>query len=100
MRADENVQGEWLMRKLVWSAVAAFALLGVAAADAQDTPRKGGIIRMTAPYAASFGKDADFYDFYRAMQSYRQTFAATTSSTNMILSKDNAYLKEFTGRGR
>ena len=51
-------------------------------------------------YAASFGKDADFYDFYRAMQSYRQTFAATTSSTNMILSKDNAYLKEFTGRGR
>src|SRR6185503_1770814 len=25
-------------------------------------------------YAASFGKDPDFYDFYRAMQSYRQTF--------------------------
>ena len=51
-------------------------------------------------YAASFGKDADFYDFYRAMQSYRQTFATTNAPTNMILSKDNAYLKEFTGRGR
>jgi membrane protease subunit HflC len=51
-------------------------------------------------YAASFGKDADFYEFYRAMQSYRQTFTAANAPTNMILSKDNAYLKEFTGRGR
>ena len=51
-------------------------------------------------YAASFGKDADFYEFYRAMQSYRQTFTATNAPTNMILSKDNAYLKEFTGRSR
>jgi peptide/nickel transport system substrate-binding protein len=29
--------------------------LGVAAAQAQETPRRGGTIRMTAPYAASFG---------------------------------------------
>ncbi|TMJ22591.1 MAG: ABC transporter substrate-binding protein, partial [Alphaproteobacteria bacterium] len=42
---------------MVWSAVAAVALLGVAAADAQQaqTPRKGGTIRFTSPYAASFG---------------------------------------------
>src|SRR3546814_954172 len=25
-------------------------------------------------YAESFGKDAEFYSFYRAMQSYRRTF--------------------------
>ncbi|HYZ47290.1 MAG TPA: protease modulator HflC [Sphingomonas sp.] len=50
-------------------------------------------------YAESFGKDADFYEFYRAMQSYRQTFGSA-SQTNVILSPDNAYLKEFTGRGR
>ena len=43
------------MRKLVWLAAAAVAALGAAAAEAQDTPRKGGSIRMTAPYAASFG---------------------------------------------
>jgi peptide/nickel transport system substrate-binding protein len=43
------------MRKLVWLAAAAVAVLGAAAAEAQDTPRKGGSIRMTAPYAASFG---------------------------------------------
>ncbi|HEU5093777.1 MAG TPA: ABC transporter substrate-binding protein [Reyranella sp.] len=43
------------MRRLVWLAAVALAVLSVAAAQAQDTPRRGGTIRMTAPYAASFG---------------------------------------------
>ena len=55
-------------------------------------------------YAASFGKDADFYDFYRAMQSYQTTFIGDgqdkASPTSIVMSPDNAYLKEFAGRGR
>ncbi len=56
-------------------------------------------------YAQSFGKDADFYDFYRAMQSYRRTFGADGSAdgrgaTQIILSPNNSYLREFEGRGR
>jgi len=56
-------------------------------------------------YAESFGKDADFYDFYRAMQSYRHTFGADggadpKGSTSIILSPNNSYLREFEGRGR
>ncbi len=56
-------------------------------------------------YAESFGKDADFYDFYRAMQSYRHTFGADggpapEGSTSIILSPNNSYLREFEGRGR
>jgi membrane protease subunit HflC len=56
-------------------------------------------------YAESFTKDADFYDFYRAMQSYRHTFGADggpapSGSTNIILSPNNSYLREFEGRGR
>jgi peptide/nickel transport system substrate-binding protein len=43
------------MRKLFLYAAATFAVLGAGVAAAQDTPRKGGTIRMTAPYAASFG---------------------------------------------
>jgi len=43
------------MRKLVWLAATALAVIGAATASAQQTPRKGGTIRMTAPYAASFG---------------------------------------------
>lgn len=44
------------MRKLVWLA-AVLAVWGAGVADAQQaqTPRKGGTIRFTSPYAASFG---------------------------------------------
>jgi modulator of FtsH protease HflC len=55
-------------------------------------------------YAASFGKDPDFYDFYRAMQSYRETFIGqpgkAPAPTTIVLSPQNDYLKEFTGRQR
>jgi membrane protease subunit HflC len=56
-------------------------------------------------YAASFGKDPDFYDFYRAMQSYRCTFVGeqgckSAGTTTLVLSPQNDYLKEFTGRSR
>ncbi len=55
-------------------------------------------------YAASFGKDADFYDFYRAMQSYQTTFIGDGENkpapTTVVLSPQNDYLKEFTGRPR
>jgi membrane protease subunit HflC len=55
-------------------------------------------------YAASFGKDPDFYDFYRAMQSYRSTFIGDSKNppapTTIILSPQNDYLKEFAGRPR
>jgi len=53
-------------------------------------------------YSASFGKDPQFYDFYRAMQSYQLTFVGNgqdkPASTTVILSPQNDYLKEFTGR--
>ena len=46
-------------------------------------------------YAISYGKDPDFYDFYRAMQSYRQTFQNGEGQTNMIISPNNDYLRKF-----
>lgn len=51
-------------------------------------------------YAESFGKDANFYDFYRAMQSYDATFAAENgdAASSIILSPDNEYLRQFRGR--
>ncbi|WP_432769125.1 MAG: protease modulator HflC [Sphingopyxis sp.] len=50
-------------------------------------------------YAASFGKDPEFYDFYRAMQSYRQTFLGENNQggTSIILSPENEYLRRFRG---
>jgi modulator of FtsH protease HflC len=65
--------------------------------------KEAQIIRATAEaeaariYAASFNKDPAFYDFYRAMQSYKRTFRenADGSKTNIILSPSNDYLRKF-----
>ncbi len=55
-------------------------------------------------YAVSFGKDPQFYDFWRAMQSYRQTFIGDGQTpkgeTSIILSPENDYLREFRGKSR
>jgi modulator of FtsH protease HflC len=70
--------------------------------------KRAAIIRADADaeaaqtYAAAFGKDPDFYEFYRAMQSYQTTFIgdgnSKTAPTTVILSPQNDYLKEFSGR--
>ena len=53
-------------------------------------------------YAEAYNKDADFYDFYRAMESYRTTFIPDTGrekgKSSIILSPQNDYLREFRGR--
>ena len=49
-------------------------------------------------YAAAYGKDPEFYDFYRAMESYRRTFEQGSGSSTMILSPDSEYLRQFRGQ--
>jgi len=50
-------------------------------------------------YAASFNKDPAFYDFYRAMQSYRTSFIGgpgqVMGETSIVLSPQNGYLRQF-----
>ena len=88
---------------------AAYAQMSTGAeVQAQDTAAQGHrnarLIRAEAEaravqiYAASFTKDPEFYDFYRAMQSYDATFAQKGSRTAIVLSPDNAYLKQFRGK--
>ena len=48
-------------------------------------------------YAEAYGKDPEFYDFYRAMQSYRQTFLNGEGSSAMVLSEDSEYFRQFRG---
>jgi membrane protease subunit HflC len=55
-------------------------------------------------YAESFNRDPEFYDFYRAMQSYRKTFGADgetpAGQTSIILAPNSDYLKQFQGHPR
>lgn len=51
-------------------------------------------------YSDAYGKDPEFYDFYRAMQSYRTTFEAGEGESSFILDSDNEYLRQFRGGNR
>ena len=78
-----------------------------------ETIRAGGrrdaqIIRAEAEaeaaqiYAAAYNQDPGFYDFYRAMESYRRTFGPgregeDVGESAVILSPDNDYLRQFRG---
>lgn len=72
--------------------------------------QKAQIIRAEADakaaeiYAASFGKDPEFYEFYRAMQSYRYTFGTdgTTpaGSSSLIIGTNNDYFRKFKEGGQ
>lgn len=74
-----------------------------------ETIRAGGrrdarIIRAQAEataariYADAYNKDPEFYDFYRAMQSYRSAFETGDGESAIIMSPDNEYLRQFRGR--
>ncbi|PWL25663.1 MAG: protease modulator HflC [Altererythrobacter sp. XM-24bin4] len=49
-------------------------------------------------YADAYGKDPEFYDFYRAMESYRRTFEQGTGESSMVLDQDSEYFRQFRGR--
>ena len=57
-----------------------------------------------ATYAQAFNQDPDFYDFYRAMQSYQESFISQGTAenprgrTSIILSPNNEYLRQFRGQ--
>ena len=88
---------------------AAFTRMQSDRQEEAETIRAGGrrdaqIIRAEADaeaaqiYAEAFNKDPEFYDFYRAMQSYRTTFMNDNAESSVILSPDNEYLRQFRGR--
>jgi membrane protease subunit HflC len=89
---------------------AAFTRMQSDRQEEAETIRAGGrrdaqIIRAEAEanaaeiYAEAFNKDPEFYDFYRAMQSYRQTFQTGTGSSSIIMDEGNDYLRQFRNGG-
>jgi modulator of FtsH protease HflC len=65
--------------------------------------RANGDAQASKIYADAFNQDPDFYDFYRAMQSYRISFGVdhpTDGSTQMVISPNSAYFRQFAGRGK
>ena len=86
------------------------ARAGSALDPRRRAPSSAQIIRAEADAEAAadlcrkLRQGPEFYDFYRAMQSYQTTFVGDGNDqpapTTIILSPQNDYLKEFSGRSR
>jgi len=70
-------------------------ILANANRQANET-RGAGDAAASAVYGKSYSKDADFYSFYRSMQSYRQSIGK--EGDVLVISPDSAYFK-FMGKG-
>jgi membrane protease subunit HflC len=67
-------------------------ILADASKQASET-RGQGDASASEVYAKSYSKNAEFYSFYRSMQSYRD--AVGTSGDLLVIPPDNAYFKYF-----
>ncbi|MFC0407493.1 protease modulator HflC [Roseomonas elaeocarpi] len=68
----------------------------IAEAQAQaDILRGQGEAEATKLYAAAFGQDPQFFDFWRSMQAYRDAFAEGGAETRLLLSPDSAFFRFF-----
>ncbi len=62
-----------------------------------DILRGEGEAQSTRIFAESFGKDVNFYTFYRSMQAYKETLGE--KDTTMVLSPDSEFLRYFSDIG-
>lgn len=87
---------------------AAFTRMQSDRQEEAETIRAGGrrdaqIIRAEAEaraariYADAYNQDPNFYDFFRAMQSYRRSFETGSGQSAIVMSTDNEYLRQFRG---
>jgi modulator of FtsH protease HflC len=65
-------------------------ILAVAYREAQKTKGEGDA-KATALYATSFGRNAEFYAFYRSLEAYKQSFK--NKSDVMVLDPSSAFFK-------
>ncbi|HRD72018.1 MAG TPA: protease modulator HflC [Aquimonas sp.] len=72
-------------------------LVAEAERDAQRL-RGEGDAQAAALFAEAFGKDKDFYSFYRSLEAYRSAFA--NGDNVMVLDKDSEFLRFFEEGGR
>jgi membrane protease subunit HflC len=86
-----RAQGEEEAKKITSRADKQRTILIAEARKKSEIIRGEGDGEASKIFANSFGKDADFFAFYRSMQAYRESIKKT--DTTMILSPDSEFLK-------
>ena len=72
-------------------------ILAEAYREAQKTKGEGDA-KASALYAASFGRNAEFYAFYRSLEAYKQSFK--NKSDVMVLDPSSAFFKYLKNPGK
>ncbi|MEO8331634.1 MAG: protease modulator HflC [Gallionella sp.] len=72
-------------------------ILAQAYREAQKTKGEGDA-KASALYAAAFGKNAEFYSFYRSLEAYKQSFR--DKNDVMVLDPSSAFFKYLKSSGR
>jgi membrane protease subunit HflC len=72
-------------------------ILAEAYREAQKTKGEGDA-KASATYAAAFGRNAEFYSFYRSLEAYKQSFK--NKSDVMVLDPSSAFFKYLKGSGK
>jgi len=90
---DFRAQGAEINQRIVSRANRNRTVLLAEAQKRADILHGEGDARATQIFAEAYGKDVDFFEFYRSLEAYRK--ALSDKDTTMVLSPDSPFLKYF-----
>lgn len=91
--ADIRAQGSQLSQTIKAKADRDVVVLRAEATRTSEQVRGEGDAQKNSILADAYGRDPDFFGFYRSMQAYESSFRA--SDTRMLLSPDSEFLRYF-----
>lgn len=91
--ADIRAQGSQLSQTIKAKADRDVVVLRAEATRTSEQVRGEGDAQKNSILAEAYGRDADFFGFYRSMQAYENSFKA--SDTRMLLSPGSEFLRYF-----
>ncbi|MFM8700065.1 MAG: protease modulator HflC [Hyphomicrobiales bacterium] len=91
--ADIRAQGSQLSQTIKAKADRDVVVLRAEATRTSEQVRGEGDAQKNSILAEAYGRDPDFFGFYRSMQAYESSFRA--SDTRMLLSPDSEFLRYF-----
>jgi membrane protease subunit HflC len=91
--ADIRAQGSQFSQTIKAKADRDVVVLRAEATRTSEQVRGEGDAQKNSILAESYGRDPDFFGFYRSMQAYESSFKA--SDTRMLLSPDSEFLRYF-----
>src|SRR5690606_24543034 len=89
--AQTRAEGDQEARRIRSRADRDVAVVGAEANRDGERLRGEGDARRSAIYADAFGRDADFYSFYRSMQAYEM--ALNADDTRLVLSPSSEFFR-------